>query len=212
MSKISKGIFSFVLFISFLGGNTVVNAESVDSAPIDSSPVEELVALNEDFTGSFPLQISESEVLFFANEEDRELYITNMGTNPDYPIQPQAGVKTRVVSTSSQRRYNVFLGYNSLTPDWSFASHYDLDRGRQATFTTGYTYDGFSATLALTQSYGVTIRIPANSTRASRLGARGDVTLYKRKMEAYYGTTVISTFYSMSLTNQTNITNLVVYR
>lgn len=212
MNKLGKAILGFFVSILFFSTGMIANAETIDVEEIEIEEVNELTDLDAVLSESYPLQISDSETVYFSSEEDREFYLDSTLDNNSGIAPMSAGVKTRVVGTTRQRRYNVFLGYNSLTPTWSYASSYTMSSGKRSTFTTGYTYDGFSASISVAYNFGVSVTIPANSSRSSRLGARGDVTLQKNKVEAYYGTTVVRTFYTMSIINPSNITNVVVYR
>jgi len=199
-----------LLFSSLFFFYNVSSASAEESIDIN----EEEVVLEEDeglFAETYPLQINENEVLNFFSEEDREFYI-NQNMNSDTGISTRSTVKTRDTFISSKRYYGKFLGYSSLTPNWSYASGYILSKGKNVTFTTGYTYEGVSASLTISQSYGVSINIPANSSRSNRLAAKGDVTISKYKVEAYYGNTVTKTFYVLRSSKPSNITNYVQYR
>lgn len=87
-----------------------------------------------------------------------------------------------------------------------------MARSKNVAFTAGYTYDGVSANLSVTQTYGVTTTLPANSNKASRLAARADVTVAKCRVEVYYGTTVTQRFDILRTRAYRNITNYVSYR
>ncbi|MFS7388003.1 hypothetical protein AB6884_00695 [Carnobacterium maltaromaticum] len=201
-----------LLFSSVLFFNNVltVGAEEINN----EIPSEEILLeedSNEDFVEMYPLQINELEVLNFFTEEDRDSYINNQ-QQFDSGIQSRSGVKTRDIFISSKKYTGKFLGYNSLTPNWSYASSYTITKNKNVTFSTGYTYDGVSANLTVSQSYGVAITLPANSSKASRLAAKGDVTISKYRVEAYYGNTVTKTFYILRTSPAKNITNYVSYR
>jgi len=159
---------------------------------------------------TFPLDIGNDEILNFFSEEDRDFYQQYLNSNNQ--IQSRSGVKTRERELSRKVFYNKFIGYNSLTPNWSYASSYTLARSKNVSFTTGYSYDGISANLSVSQTYGVTTTLPANSKKSSRLAAKADVTVAKCRVEAYYGNTVTKRFDVLRTRSYKNITNYVSYR
>nr|KAF1298787.1 hypothetical protein BAU18_05955 [Enterococcus diestrammenae] len=166
---------------------------------------------NETLT-TYPLLLDDGDTLNFFTAEDREAYVQYYKSQNSGIQTFSAGNKTREKFISSKTFYSKFIGYNPLTPSWSYASRYTISRGKSLSFSTGYTYDGVSATLSVSNSYGVSVTLPANSKKASRLAAKADVKVSKYKMELYNGITVLQTFYVLRTSSVKNITNYVKYR
>lgn len=208
MKKLRSACFTLLFStLFFFNASSLANADTIDS------PDNILLDNNADelYVETYPLQINDSEFLNFFSEEDRNFYINHVMPSSS-KIQPMSGIKTRETFISSQRYYGKFVGYNSMTPSWSYASSYTISRGKNFSFSTGYTYDGVSANLSVAQSYGVAITLPAESSRSSKLAGKADLTISKYKIEAYYGTTVTQTFYVLRTGSVSNFTNYVGYR
>lgn len=181
-----------------------------------ANELEQEISIDNDSTDvgstvdTYPLNIGNDETLNFFTEEDRDFYKLYLNSNNQ--MQSRSGVKTREKELSRKVFYNKFIGYNSLTPNWSYASQYTMARSKNVSFTAGYTYDGVSANLSVSQTYGVTTTLPANSKKSSRLAAKADVTVAKCRVEAYYGNTVTKRFDILRTKSFKNITNYVSYR
>lgn len=154
--------------------------------------------------------LDDGDILSFFSEEDRDLYQQYYNLEKA-GIELRHGNKPREKYVSSTTFYNKFIGYNPLTPSWSYASSYTISRGKNLSFSTGYTYSGTSTTLTVSNSYGVAVTLPANSKKASRLAAKADIPVARYKVELYNGATVLQTFYTLRTTKVKNVTNYVHY-
>lgn len=179
---------------------TTVEAEEKISQPSENGGLSEVV-------DTYPLQINDDETLNFFTEEDREEYV-RLIINP----KQRHVNKMREKEISRTTFYNKFVGYNPLTSNWSFASSYTLSTSKNISFTTGYTYDGLSTNLTVSRSNGVSINLPANRRRSSRLAGRADVTVAKVEVEYYNGVTVLRRFNLLRTRSVRNFTNYVSYR
>lgn len=155
--------------------------------------------------------MEDGDTLNFFSKEDRDLYQYYYNLDKS-GIQLRHGNKTRETLISSKTFSSKFIGYNPLTPSWSYASSYTISKGKSLSFSAGYTYDGTSATLSVTNSYGVAVTLPANSKKSSRLAAKADVTVGRYKVELYNGNTVLKTFYTLRTSKVKDVTNYVHYR
>jgi hypothetical protein len=154
----------------------------------------------------FPLELGNGEVLNFYTQEDKDMYLSS--NNPKL----RSGIRTREKELSSTVYKNRFIGYNSLTPHWSYASSYTISRNRSISFTASYSYDGVTSSITTQITNGVAVNLPADARKSSRLAARADVTVAKIQMEFYYGTTVTNRINVLRTKSVRNITNYVAYR
>lgn len=86
---------------------------------------------------------------------------------------------------STKRKNNIWVGYHSGTPHWSKASSYTISAGKSFSVSGSYTFEGISCNIGFSYSKTVTTTIPANFSKYSRLGIRGDFTFKKIKRQYY---------------------------
>ena len=85
--------------------------------------------------------------------------------------------------------YNQWIGYHSATPNWTKASSYTVSAS--GTVST----EGVSYSISISYTQGVSTKIPANSTKFSRLSIRTDVRVTRTKWEVYRYGRLESTYY-----------------
>lgn len=90
-------------------------------------------------------------------------------------------VTNEIIGTKTLR--NQFIGYNSLTPDWSKTDSYTINASQSFSFSGSVNCSWGSISITPTTMTGVSIRFPADSTRYSRLGAQSDVLIKKKNLK-----------------------------
>jgi hypothetical protein len=183
------------------------NAQEITSLYVDSS-----LGTSEDFKSQefFPLQISDTETLHFPTEESRDFYIQS--NEQEYNRSHGLMSKSTELSRSTFR--NKFIGYNSMTPDWAFASQYVITAGRSMSFSASYSLGGTTANLTVSTTRSVATTIPANASRRSRLGATADVVVARVRIDYYIGaiqTGIIRSDTVLRTISTSNITHGVYY-
>lgn len=92
-------------------------------------------------------------------------------------------------------KYNVWVGYHPLTPNWSYASSYTVTTGKSYSVNGSYTYNGVAFAINVDCTRSVAITYPADASRASKLGVWADVKLIRTKVDVYDNGTYLNTYY-----------------
>lgn len=98
---------------------------------------------------------------------------------------------TDYVSTQiwSEIKYYQWIGYHSLTPNWSTASSYTLINSKTYSASGSVESHGYTIGVTVSYSQSATVTYPANSSRFSKLGVYADVRASRYKYDVYeYGT------------------------
>lgn len=134
--------------------------------------------------------------------------------NNSSPAEPNKAVKitkkTTVVKTET--KYNVFVGYNSLTNSWSYADKYTISKGKGYSFGTTLSWSGQSISFSSSVSQGVAISIPADPKRASRLAVKATIKYSKVKVDEYWNGKLHKTYYNYTAQRIGAPTNYVKYK
>ena len=91
--------------------------------------------------------------------------------------------KSTVISTSSVSK--AWIGYHSGTPNWAKASGYTLSASKTYTANGTYTYSGTAVGVSVSYSTTVATKFPANSSKYSKLGIKGDLSLRTYRIDEY---------------------------
>lgn len=98
------------------------------------------------------------------------------------------GYTWKTLSEKEKDLYFHFIQYHPGTPSWIKASKYTILGNKKFNVSTSYTWSNTTFNLGFSYSYGVSIDIPADSSRKSRLGVYADYTLKQIEVEQYqYG-------------------------
>lgn len=98
---------------------------------------------------------------------------------------------TDYVSTQiwSEIKYYQWIGYHSLTPNWSTASSYTLINSKTYSASGSVESHGYTIGVTVSYSQSATVTYPANADRFSKLGVYVDVRASRYKYDVYeYGT------------------------
>jgi|GEM_PF-3486138 len=197
-------ICSMVLLFS-LSPIKVVSAHELPKHYEESiQSLENVHTLQEsNYVETFPLQVEEGVILNFFSKEDRDSYLNGKAAR---------GTHFETI-LSSQNLNNRHIATNPLTPHWSFADQYTISVAQNVSVNGSVSHNGFSLAVNTTLQRGVTISLPANPSRASRLAIRADVTVERVRrttIDGWSGIPNVTEFYRVS--NTRNITNFVEYR
>lgn len=129
-----------------------------------------------------------------------EIFINNE------PIQKAIGFHKIITPISQSTVKNVRVAY--LSNAWAKASSYTVSAGKK--FSGSYNYAGIDVNISFTQSVSVTI--PANSAKESKLGAYADITFEKRRIQYYQGGSLYKTEYDAVPIKYQNKTLKVIYK
>lgn len=217
-----KKILKLVLILSlvFIPSTHRTNASTI---PTNNTSTNQNNGWTYEIFGDNMLKTSEGEYLVFETEQDLYNHVkSNLDQNtraclpgdPGYPhcdnYIPTKQTK-QLVSTINYSKH--FMGYNKFTKSWSKASSYSLTMTSEQSFTIPLTYDNISFSVNATLSKGVTINIPADSTRFSKLGFLADITAKKYKVTTTNANTgeYINSYYYI-VPSVTDTYNVVVYQ
>lgn len=108
---------------------------------------------------------------------------------------------------------NQFIGYNSLTPDWSKASGYTLNSGKTYNFSASVSTKWGKATVKASYKVGgVDIHFKADPDRESRLAAKSDVKVSKVQYKKWVNGSVVDTWTNLVTEPIGTKTNYVAYK
>lgn len=126
--------------------------------------------------------ISDTEVWIFPTKEDYNAYLKDVNPNPESDgISLMYSTEHEI---SRETIYHRFLNYHPLTPYWTKSSSYTVSAGTQVSGSTTVVYDGISYTLNAARTDQVSITIPANSQKYSKLAFSADFLV--KRMVTYY--------------------------
>lgn len=174
-------IMTFIVFL-FWGANLdFASADKLDTVDL-SDAIQNVVPELSDYPYSKVLD--NGEILFFNSKEDYESY------SPPSNYQPfNTGgyiTKPEVISTTNVSK--LWIGYHSGTPEWRKASSHVLTTGQNYTVSGSYKYKEFTLSTGFTHAVSVSSSFPADASRYSKLGVRGDFTFQHIKSTEYrYG-------------------------
>lgn len=157
---------------------------------------------------TIPLTINEYEIIHFFNEKDRNLYIDNT-INKDTYLSKLDRQKITILETCVLK--NQCLGYNSITPQWSFVSAYNINRGDNMLFSTSISMGGLNTNINLSITSIVTATLPADPSRASRLSASVDITVERIRIDGYVNGVLIYSYEALKTVFTSDITNFIQY-
>lgn len=140
-------------------------------------------------------------VIYFANQEDLDLYKSMNSNRSNEEISPLYGEGQTVEILSSSYKNYLWIGYHSGTSSWTKSSSYTLTSDKTYSAEGSYEYQGFTVNLGFSYSNSVSSTIDADRTRFSRLGTWGDFKFnYCKYIETYYGVPTGRVSYGVSKT------------
>lgn len=149
---------------------------------------------------SYPVQAEEPDTYTYSTGNlvyefpDKNAYDYFMEHNSENNIVP-CNTYNQYTTIYSVPKYNVWIGYHPLTPDWSYASSYTVHAGESYSVNGSYKYDGFVFSINVDCTRSVSITYPADASRASKLGVRADIKLIRTKVDVYDNGTYLNTYY-----------------
>lgn len=149
---------------------------------------------------SYPVQAEEPDTYTYSTGNlvyefpDKNAYDYFMEHNSENNIVP-CNTYNQYTKIYSIPKYNVWVGYHSLTPDWSYASSYTIYSEQNCSATGQYEYNGFLFSININYTQGISITYPADASRASKLGVRADIRLVRTKVDVYDNGTYMNTYY-----------------
>lgn len=187
----------------------------------------ELTAVIDDYQismdGTYIYQFADGTTAKFDNEEDLNNFLENQpkkqrACSPGDPYYPTCSKPQDVISTTTKQGNPVltkkkFIGYHVDTKSWTKASSYSLSTSRAFSVSSAFNSNGWSGNISVSITKGVTVNIPANTKRLSRLGIYADISVQKYKVVVKDKKTkkVIRTYY-YSTSKVTNTYILVKYQ
>lgn len=193
MKKFIITLFTAVLFLS-TNANYVSASNSVQ--PPDSEIIQNTAPDLSDYP--YTIELNENEILFFNSKEDYNSYLQDNGIQ----TYNTGGYSTKIEVLSSVYKSKLWIGYHPAISNWREASSHTLAANRTYTVSGSYTYKGFSLSIGFSHSTGASSKFPADASRYSRLGVRGDFTFQHIKSTEYrYGkpTGRVPYYYARSL-------------
>lgn len=162
--------------------------------------------LNDNSIKMFVLELEGGVTLNFFTKEDRNSYLSELNSNNRNLTFDE------VLSTTSF--YDRYIAANPLTPNWSYADNYSISVTRDVNVSGSFEFKGANLTVGTVIQRGVTISLPANPDRASRLGVGSDfdIQLVRRKTIDSVAGIVLDTVEFYRVANVKNVTNFVEYR
>lgn len=109
----------------------------------------------------------------------------------------------------SETKSYQWIGYHSLTPNWSKASSYTLTSGGSYSASGSVTSHGYSIGVTVSYTQSASITYSANSSKYSRLGVYADVKVYRYKYDVYEYGTYSYTYYVNGATPTTRYITVV---
>ena len=147
----------------------------------------------------------------FANALSESVEIYNLEINSSDERAAGSYVTSEVID--SYTLTNQFIGYNSLTPDWSKASGYTLHSGETYTFSASLSTKWGKATVkGSCKVGGVDIHFNANPQKESRLAAKSDVRVDKVRFKKWVNGNVVDTWTGVTTEPIGTKTNYVAYK
>lgn len=149
---------------------------------------------------SYPVQAEEPDTYTYSTGNlvyefpDKNAYDYFMEHNSANNIVP-CNTYNQYTTIYSVPKYDVWIGYHPLTPDWSYASSYTVTTGKTYVVNGTYKYDGFVFSISVDCTRSVSITYPADASRASKLGVRADIKLIRTKVDVYDNGTYMNTYY-----------------
>lgn len=152
----------------------------------------------------FSYETSDGTNIYFETQEDFDAFnalpdrekrnATKINTNPMSTYESTTVTNTLI---SSKNLSHHWIGYHSGTPDWSKASRYTLTVGKTYSASGKYTYSDVDISISYSYTNTVATAIPADSSKYSKLGIWGDLTVkkYKAVSKNNYTGAVVSTWY-----------------
>lgn len=156
-------------------------------------------------TPSDEIQITtkDGRVLSFPSEQDYQNYLkterASLKEGNVYTPQVLSFQKKKTL-VSSERKNMLFVGYSKLTPDWSKAAYYDINKGSKVKIGGSYKYKGVSVNIGFSKSYGVTTRIYANKNKWSKLAGYADITFKRYRVDVYESGQKLYSYYETTKT------------
>lgn len=195
MKKLMVVLFSafFILF-----GVSVTSAEEPSEEGEAAESSEESVAL------PYSYETLDGTIIYFETKKDYDGFIAlpesqkrDATKTVNSPITTFGSTTVKNTLISSKNVSHAWIGYHSGTPDWTKASRYTLTVGKTYSATGKYSYSDLDISISYSYTNTVSTAIPADSTRYSRLGIWGDLTLKKWKAVSRdnYTGAVVSTWY-----------------
>lgn len=187
----------------------------------------ELTAVIDDYQismdGTYTYQFADGTTAIFDNEEDVNNFSENQpkkqrACSHRDPYYPTCSKRLDVTSITTKQGNPVltkkkFIGYPVDTKSWMNASSYALSTSRAFSVSSAFNSNGWSGNISVSITKGVTVNIPANAKRLSRLGIYADISVQKYKVVVKDKKTkkVIRTYY-YSTSKVTNTYILVKYQ
>lgn len=199
--KISMAIFLMVFTVSISCYSFAEPAAKEDSVSLATPAV---VTQNDMNYSEADLERFEKEAIVVDDEDG--LSTSSIGTQ----ALPLTRTEKKIISTKNYS--DKFIGYNSKTPNWSYASKYVLKKSWSCKFSTSWEYNGVTCALETSYSSGVDIHIPANAKKKSRLAAKADVKAQKIQYKRYVDGSLVSTWYKGTAKKTGALTNYVKYK
>lgn len=133
--------------------------------------------------------------------------------------QPSSGVIKKGIARETKKKVlkttyykDKFIGYNSETPNWSYANKYTISTSTGYSFSAGFSIDGYECKLTTKYKTSVAIHLPANPKKRSRLAAKADVKVQKIKYYQYIDGMLAGTWTKAKATRTSAVTNYVKYK
>lgn len=156
----------------------------------------ELTAVIDDYQismdGTYTYQFADGTTAIFDNEEDVNNFSENQpkkqrACSHRDPYYPTCSKRLDVTSITTKQGNPVltkkkFIGYPVDTKSWMNASSYALSTSRAFSVSSAFNSNGWSGNISVSITKGVTVNIPANAKRLSRLGIYADISVQKYKV------------------------------
>ena len=149
---------------------------------------------------SYPVQAKEQDTYTYSTGNlvyefpDKNAYDYFMEHNSANNIVPY-NTYNQYTTIYNVPKNNVWVGYHSLTPYWSYASSYTINSSQKCYASGQYEYNGFLFSININYEQVISITYPADASRASKLGVRADIRLIRTKVDVYDNGTYLNTYY-----------------
>lgn len=203
-----RKIVSILMSIFIIGctmTTTVFAKENTNNISLKSRPDKVTTTFSSD--KNRVVNLKDGSALVFKTEQDYQKYLKYKGqavaknelskSNLSPLYTPTNYVRTVI---SSQYRDYQWVDYHSGTPYWSTASSYTIQAGKTYTASAPVSFYGTTTTLGVSYSYSVSITIPADPSRYSRLGVYADYEISYSRYDIYEYDTWVDCYYVTTAT------------
>ena len=126
--------------------------------------------------------VYDGNMYVFNSYQDKKTFDTFYGQKSLGNYNP---IKVRQKFVRSVKLGRRWVNYNPYTPSWQKAGSYSIAVNANITVTGSFSYKGATFGIGASLSKGVTINMPANKAKESRLGLEADVTMNEYVIEMY---------------------------